>query len=101
MTYNILIRNNPIDGYTATALAFPGYTVDAPTRDEAIERIYETIVQLLNESEVVALEVPTPEPVLAAPYAETFGMFRADPTFADFLQEVDAYRQARNQYPDE
>lgn len=101
MTYNILIRNNPTDGYTATALAFPGYTVDAPTRDEALERIYETILQLLHESEVVALEVPTPEPAFAAPYAETFGMFRSDPTFTDFLQEVDAYRQARNQYPDE
>ena len=91
MTYNILIRNNPTAGYTATALAFPGYTVDAPTRDKALERIYETILQLLGEGEVVEMEVPTPVPVLAASYAETFGMFRADPTFADFLQAVDAY----------
>jgi predicted RNase H-like HicB family nuclease len=101
MTYNILVQNNRADGYTATVLAFPGYSVDAPTRDEALARIYETIRQLLTEGEVVAMEVPTPAPALATSPQETFGIFCADPTFADFLQEVDLYRRARNQYPDE
>lgn len=68
MTYNIFIRNNRSDGYTATALAFPGYSVDAPTRDEALARMYETLQQLLNDGEVVAMEVPTPTPSVAEPY---------------------------------
>lgn len=101
MTYTVLVRNNHSDSYTATALAFPGYSVEAPTRDEALERMYEAILQLLNEGEVVAMEVPAPTPSLATPIKETFGMFRNDPTFADFCQEVEQYRRARNQYPNE
>jgi hypothetical protein len=39
------------------------------------------------------MEAPEVHPVIAAPYQDTFGMFREDPTFADFLAEVDKYRR--------
>jgi hypothetical protein len=35
-------------------------------------------------------------PVIAVPYQDTFGMFRDDPTFADFLAEVEKYRRQGN-----
>ncbi|MFZ2358445.1 MAG: hypothetical protein WA040_03805 [Anaerolineae bacterium] len=42
------------------------------------------------------MQTPEALPVIAAPYQETFGMFRDDPTFADFLAEVQKYRRQGN-----
>jgi hypothetical protein len=49
----------------------------------------------LTTGEIVDLEIPAP--LVPAPYADTFGMFRDDPTFAAFVEEVNQYRQERNQ----
>ena len=97
MTYKVLVRNHPANGYIAIVLAFPGYSVEAATRQEALDRMYTTILKLLAESELVEMEVPTPMPVIASSYAETFGMFRADPTFAEAQQEIESYHRVRNQ----
>jgi hypothetical protein len=43
------------------------------------------------------METPEAQPVITAPYQDTFGMFRDDPTFADFLAEVDKYRRQGNE----
>ena len=43
------------------------------------------------------MEAPEVRPVIVAPYQDTFGMFREDPTFADFLAEVDKYRRQGNE----
>jgi predicted RNase H-like HicB family nuclease len=95
MTYRILLRSQPNDGYIATALAWPNCEVTAPTREEALAQIRSAIVQMLAEGEIV--EVDVPEPVIPTPYQETFGMFRNDPTFPEFIAEVENYRRQRNQ----
>jgi len=97
MTYRVLLRKEPTNGYVATALDWPHCQVAAPTREAALTQIQAAIVDLLTTGEIVDLEIPTP--VIPAPYADTFGMFQDDPTFAAFLEEVNHYRQARNQAP--
>ncbi len=42
------------------------------------------------------METPEAQPVIAAPYQDTFGMFRDDPTFAEFMAEVERYRRQGN-----
>jgi predicted RNase H-like HicB family nuclease len=91
MTYRILLRSQPNDGYIATALAWPNCEVTAPTREEALAQIRRTIAQMLVEGEFV--EVDIPEPVMLTLYQETFGMFRNDPTFPELLAEVENYRR--------
>lgn len=54
------------------------------------------IAKLLADGEVIELEVSHSQPIISAPYHETFGMFRDDPTFPDFLVEVEKYRQHGN-----
>ena len=100
MTYRLLLRNRAANGYTATALAWPDCTVEAPTREEALARMQQAIRELLAESEVVELEVPDSEAQLPKSDNGTFGMFRDDPTFAEFLEEVQAYRAERNKIAD-
>jgi predicted RNase H-like HicB family nuclease len=97
MTYRVLLRKEPTNGYVATALDWPHCQVAAPTRQAALEQIQAAITDLLTTSEIVDLEIPIP--VIPSPYTETFGMFRDDPTFAAFLEEVNHYRQERNQIP--
>ena len=95
MTYRILLRKEPTNGYVATALNWPDCQVTAPTRAEALTQIQIAISQLLTSGEIIDLEIPTP--VIAASYAETFGFFQDDPTFANFIEEVNQYRNERNQ----
>jgi hypothetical protein len=43
------------------------------------------------------METPDVRPIIATPYQDTFGMFRHDPTFTDFLAEVDKCRRQGNE----
>ncbi|MFN8495864.1 MAG: hypothetical protein U0350_50190 [Caldilineaceae bacterium] len=97
MTYRVLLRKEPASGYVATALDWPHCQVAAPTCEAALEQIQAAIVDLFTTGEIVDLEIPAP--VLSTPYADTFGLFQDDPTFAAFLEEVNQYRQVRNQTP--
>jgi hypothetical protein len=97
MLYSVLVRSHPSNGYIASALAFPGREVKAPTREEAIAQIRQVIEDLLAEGEIIEVDVSTPQPVIAASYSDTFGMFQDDPTFDDFVKEVQQYRRKRNQ----
>jgi predicted RNase H-like HicB family nuclease len=94
MTYRVLLRKEPANGYIAIALDWPGCQVTAPTRAAALEQIQVAIFDMLIDGEIVDLEIP--EDAATNPYEKTFGAFRDDPTFADFLREVEQYRQARN-----
>lgn len=95
MTYRVLLRKQPLNGYIATALNWPDCQVSAPTREEALAQIQAAIAELLASGEVVDLEIPAP--VIPSAYADTFGMFKDDPTFAEFVEEVGKYRQQQNQ----
>ncbi|MEZ4710902.1 MAG: hypothetical protein R3A44_27130 [Caldilineaceae bacterium] len=97
MTYRVLVRKEPANGYIATALNWPDCQVTAATREEAITQIQFAIAQLLNAGEIIELEIPTP--IIAATYSDTFGAFRSDPTLTEFIEEVNRYRAERNLEP--
>ena len=97
MTYRVLLRKQKNNGYVATALDWPDCQVTASTREVALEQIQSAIVDLLEASEIVDLEIATP--MIPASYADTFGAFRDDPTFDTFLEEVALDRQERNLPP--
>ena len=95
MLYQILLRRQPTNGYSATALGWPDCQVTAPTREEAVEQIRSAIADLLVAGEIIDLDIPTS--IIPALYSDTFGAFRDDPTFAEFVAEVNLYRQEQNQ----
>lgn len=96
MSYSVLLQDQSPKGYRATLLAWPGVEVEAHTRKDALDQMRVAIAKLLADGEVVELEVSHDQPIIPAPYQETFGMFRDDPTFSDFLAEVESYRQREN-----
>ena len=97
MTYRVLLRKEATNGYSATTLGWPYCQITGPTREAALEQIQVAITDLLTTGEIVDLEIATP--IIAAPYADTFGMFQDDPTFTAFLDEVNHYRHERNKIP--
>lgn len=93
MTYSVLLRNNPKGGYLATALAWPNFEIEAPTREEALAQMRTTIANLLSKGEIVELEIPMGQAMRSSTYTETFGMFRDDPTFSEFVEEKKLQQQ--------
>ena len=96
MTYPILIRSKPKDGYVATALTLTNIEVEAPTREMALAQIRQIITDTLAQGEVINLDIPEPKPIIASENKDIFGMFKDDPTFPEFLIEVEHYHQQRN-----
>jgi len=96
MTYPVLIRSKPNDGYVATALTLSNIEVEAPTKEQALAQIRQVILDTLAQGEIVDVEVSKPKSIIASSYDELFGMFKDDPTFPEFVREVENYRQQRN-----
>ena len=96
MTYQILVKRQSPRKYEATLLSWPSLRSEAATKEEALTQIRAAIVEWLAGGEIIEMDIPGTAPVLASGYAETFGMFKDDPTFDEFIHEVNRYREARN-----
>jgi len=53
------------------------------------------LTKTIAAGEIIEIEVPVLS-VIPASYSETFGMFKDDPTFAQFTRATKTYRRVRN-----
>jgi hypothetical protein len=84
------------NAYQATALAFPDCVSVGASRDEALEKAQCEIRARLAEGEVVSVEIDEPrQPATEEehPWQKIIGIFADDPTYDDFLAEVEAFRR--------
>ena len=91
MICDVLIEREQ-QGFTATLLGLPGCVVQAPTRDEAIEKVRLQAQDWLSEGksekgEIVQIEIDLPNA-----RARGAGIFADDETFPEFLAAMKAYR---------
>ena len=91
MKYNAIVEDSETDGYTATILEWPGCTATGATRGEALTRLRQAISNRLSRVEIVPIEVDVPE--AAHPLAKVIGMFKDDPLFDQFVEDMAAYRR--------
>ena len=81
--------------YHASVLTVPTLTKTASTRAEVLQLIQDALVEYVQHTEIVYVDVPTAD---AAPASDhwlaTAGVFADDPTLLPMLEEVYA---ARNQ----
>ena len=96
MTHTILV--NPTEkGFSATVIGLPSCTVEAPTRDEAVEKARAAAEALLEKSEIVQVEINGKAGHNGAAMQKSFsGMWANDSTFDDFLAAMKAYRTQLN-----
>ena len=91
MTVDVLVRREPKGRYRATVLGWPECTASAASRDEAIERTRQSLVDLLTEAEIVQLDVEM-RPA-SSTLAHFVGMWADDETFDRFVALMETNRR--------
>jgi len=91
MTLSIFVQPSIGNGYTAKVLGWPEIIVAGETKEEALEKIKSAIDLRLGEGEIIRLQYEPPTKEHA--WMKFAGMWKDDPTFDDFLDEIRAYRE--------
>ena len=91
MTYEVLVENERERSYTATLLSGPRVSVSGATREEALEKLRETLERRLAKAEVVTIEVDAPRD--SNPWVRLAGVYKDHPLFDDLLAEMEADRR--------
>jgi hypothetical protein len=94
MRYQVFVQSHPDKGYIATVLGICDCIAEGGTKEEAVAKVRATLTARLTQGEVVTIDVDVPVSDRARnPWLENFGRFKDDPTFDDFLAEIEAYRR--------
>jgi len=117
VTHPVFIEKDQGDAVKATMIGWPGLSVSAATRQEALAKLQELLRQRLASGEVVQLDIELPEtedgpfeegeaeevnPDYADPtgdhgpphpWLESAGIFENNPLFDEVLEEIEAYRR--------
>ena len=96
MTYEVILRKKQ-NKYIARVRDWPEVVIEEETREAAITQIKQHLTAYLSQPpEVVQIEL---EPVVPVehPWLQFAGMWADDSTWDDFVTEVVAYRQQRDE----
>jgi len=86
------------DHYLAQVSNLPGIRVKEASREAALKGVAQRLRDYFAQVELVRLDLD--ETQTDSPSLEQFGSFSDDPTFDDWLEQIAAYRQERNQPPE-
>lgn len=90
LKYDVLLEQVNNNGYSAQLLAWPDYTVQASTREEALKQIRTIILERLAKAEIVTLEIQPEETTHSwLPFA---GMWADNPDMEEFREEMERNR---------
>ena len=98
MDVSVMLEQVAQNGYRATALVPMPLVAEAPTRDEALDRIRALISERLSHAEVIQVEVPLatqPNPWLAIA-----GTWREHSDLDQVVENINAYRREVDAAPD-
>ena len=96
MTYDVLVQPQSEGIYRATLLGWPELSVVGNSEQTAVSRVQQMLKKWLKQGKIVRIDVDDPI-VKADPethsWAPFLGMWKDDPTFDDFLEEIETYRR--------
>ncbi|MBI4583128.1 MAG: type II toxin-antitoxin system HicB family antitoxin [Planctomycetes bacterium] len=95
MQISVLVEPIENDGYRATVMA-PPLMAEAPTREEALNRLRELIRGKFSNAEVVRIDIDVTIPGEAHPWKSIAGTWKDHPDAADFEQNIRDYRRSVN-----
>ena len=90
MQYQVFVQHHSNNGYVAAVLGLPHCLAEGKTKEEAIANAKASLQSHLAQGEVVAIEVGAaakPDET-GNPWLDSFGAFKDDPTFDDFLEKI-------------
>ncbi len=101
--YQVLVRNESGDLFTAAVLGMADCVAEGRTREEAIANAKRALAERLARGEIVTIELEDVDVETGAArkatndvWREQAGRFRDDPTFDDFLAEMQRERRELN-----
>jgi predicted RNase H-like HicB family nuclease len=95
MKVNVVLERLSRNGYRVRAESLFPFTAEGQTPDEALRRFKEKVQEhLSNGAQLITLDVPVDKPWL-----EAFGVFRDDPDFDEWQEDIAAYRRQIEEDP--
>lgn len=95
MQYQVFVQNPTERTFMASVVGLPNLTANGITEQEAIERLKSILDAQFKHGKLVTIDIDVPSdrfPEPSDPWIANMGIFQDDPTFDDFLVEVNAYR---------
>jgi predicted RNase H-like HicB family nuclease len=94
MQYQVFVQNHANSGFIAAVLGVPDCLAEGKTKEEAIANAKAALESRLSQGEIVTIEVEAPTKTVSGnPWLDSFGVFKDDPTFDDFLEKIVEQRQ--------
>lgn len=98
--YQILVRGGSDHLFVAAVLGIPDCSAEGRTREEAISNARAALIERLARGEIVTIDVEDPEVVSVSGakatgnvWREEAARFREDPTFDEFVAEIQSERR--------
>jgi predicted RNase H-like HicB family nuclease len=95
MQYQVFVQNPTERTFMASVVGLPNLTANGITEKEAIDRLKGILDAQFKHGKLVTIDIDLPsERSLGKrdPWIANMGIFQNDPTFDDFLAEINTYR---------
>jgi predicted RNase H-like HicB family nuclease len=95
MQYQIFVQNPTDRTFMASVVGLPNLTANGITEKEAIDRLKNILDAQFKNGKLVKIDIDVPSDRSSEksdPWIANMGIFQDDPTFDDFLVEVNTYR---------
>ena len=95
MQYQVFVKNPTESRFMASVVGLPNVTADGVTEKEAIDKLKVILDDQFRHGKLVTIDINVPSEsieVKSDPWLAHMGIFQDDPTFDDFLVEVNNYR---------
>ncbi len=96
MKYRVLIHQQAEDNFTASVFELPTLVAQGKTEEEALSGVQATLTDYLSRSKIVTLEVEA-HPVYKNALLQHAGCLKDDPSFDEFMEEMQRYRREVNE----
>jgi predicted RNase H-like HicB family nuclease len=97
MQYQVFVQNPTDRTFMASVVGLPNLTANGITEQEAIDRLKSILDAQFKNGKLVTIDIDVlsdRSPETSDPWIANMGIFQDDPTFDDFLAEVNTYRNA-------
>jgi predicted RNase H-like HicB family nuclease len=93
MQYQVFVQSFPNNGFVAAVIGMPDCLAEGQTKEEAVANAKRALQSRLSEGEIVTIDVDPSPGLEDNPLLKHFGRFKDDPTFDDYLADIEAYRR--------
>ncbi|MBE9062259.1 type II toxin-antitoxin system HicB family antitoxin [cf. Phormidesmis sp. LEGE 11477] len=105
MQYQVLVRKPSEQHFVASVMGLSDMVADGKTEEEAIGHIKAMLVSQLSNAKLVSIDIDSDIEIVATngsqpdcvqaedPWIKRAGIFEGDPTWDDFLSEIETYRR--------